>query len=167
MKEIKKPYNVYLIKNSDGTEELKFIQGVFNDDYKIYLGLYALTDDEVKFPVLDYNTGEIYLNKNLKKIDDHQKAIENLENYYKNNPEKPESLINTNKTTNVFLKINEDSYFFNFELHDQVNILSQIVLELDVIKIKGIKNKEDKPNLEFSLEEAKNIYKLLYNNLNQ
>ena len=55
MKEIKKPYNVYLIKREDGEEELKFIQGIFEGEYKKYLGLYVLTDDETRFPTFDRN----------------------------------------------------------------------------------------------------------------
>jgi hypothetical protein len=34
MKEIKKPYNVYLITKEDGNEDLKFIQGIYEEPYK-------------------------------------------------------------------------------------------------------------------------------------
>ena len=165
MKEIKKPYNVYLIKREDGEEELKFIEGIFEGDYKKYLGLYILTDDETRFPILDWNTGEIYLNENLKKLDDRQKAIENLENYYKNNPEITDFSIPRKQNVNVFFKINDDFYIFDFDLQDQINLLSQIILEFEIIKINAIKNNDTKNTHEFSLQESKNIYKLLYNNL--
>lgn len=164
MKEIKKPYNVYLVIKENGDEELKFIQGIYDEPYKRYLGLYVLTDDEVRFPLLDFNTGQISLNENLKKIDDRIRAIENLENYYKENPEENlSSPIISN--TNLFFKINEDTYIFDFDLQDQINIITQIVCGLEKIKFNGIKNVGEKDFIEFSLEDAKKLYLTLYNNL--
>jgi hypothetical protein len=166
MKEIKKPYNVYLITKEDGNEDLKFIQGIYEEPYKTYLGLYILTDDEVKFPLLDFNTGQISLNETLKKQDDRKRAIENLENYYKENPEQ-DIILSTpiRRNSFIFLKLNEDNYIFDFELEDQINIMSQIILNFEKIKLKCIKNYGEKEYIEFSLEEVKNIYLLLYNNL--
>ena len=166
MKEIKKPYNVYLTIKEDGNEDLKFIQGIYEEPYKKYLGLYVLTDDEIKFPLLDFNTGQISLNESLKKQDDRKRAIENLENYYKENPEQDNNLsIPVKNDSFLFLKLNEDTYIFDFELENQINIMSQIILNFEKIKLKCIKNNEDKQYREFSLKEAKNIYLMLYNNL--
>lgn len=164
MKEIKKPYNVYLVIKENGDEELKFIQGIYDEPYKRYLGLYVLTDDEVRFPLLDFNTGQISLNENLKKIDDRIRAIENLENYYKENPEENlSSPIISN--TNLFFKINEDTYIFDFDLQDQINIIGQIAIEKNTIQFSGYKNEGLKENFKFSLSEAKLLYDTLYNNL--
>ena len=170
MKEIKKPYNVYLIKKENGEEELKFIQGIYEDNYKAYLGLYILTDDEVKFPVLNFETGEITLNYQLKKLDDRQKAIEKLNSYIEKNNQKESEVLNKiqnfNDNKKIFLYQNDyDIYYIDFELHDQINILSQITLNLDKIKINCVKGNAPKKYIYFSLEEAKKIYLELYNNL--
>jgi hypothetical protein len=170
MKEIKKPYNVYLIKRENGEEELKFIQGVYDNDYKLYLGLYILTDNEVKFPILNFETGEITLNTQLKKLDDRQKAIENLNLYIEKNNQKESEVLKKIKqfedNKKSFLYQNDnDIYYIDFELHDQINILSQITLGLENIKINCIKGNDIKKYIYFSLEEAKKIYLELYNNL--